>query len=609
MVDVYLEAVGISFSAVIFYTVVRGLRHPRIKRQTGTRFVIAGFGLLFFSLLIDITDNFPELNYLIVIGDTEYQAFLEKMVGTLLGLLLLTLGFWRWIPDIIELENARADLDILNTELEQRVKARTLDLQAANRKLKDEIAERIRFEERLNFQATHDLLTSLPNRYGIHQFFNHQRSHSGPAASIVMLLDLDDFKKVNDHLGHDMGDHLLLQAAQRLAKVMPEGNMLGRLGGDEFIIVLPGRNDENEAKVFADSLLEQFRLPFILAEHDYYLTVSIGIALNPRDGDQPQQLIKHADTAMYGAKKAGGNCYCFFTEHMSKSLSRRLALEEQIQCALERNEFSLRYQPIVDIENQRVIGAEALLRWHNPILGDVSPDEFIPVAEQTGLIIPIGRYVITTAITNTAAWRAQYNDNFKVSINISPLQFRENHLPDFISRALQQAGLPGQALVLEVTEGVLMNGYWYIADTLDAIHNQGIGIAMDDFGTGYSSLSYLRLYPFDILKIDRSFINEVEMKQSDRDLVNATISMAHQLGLQVVAEGVETSGQLDFLKTQQCDLLQGYYFSRPLLADDFARYLEASLTTQQDGTGSALTRLPIQFPSLSWRGERPKNRL
>jgi len=576
MIDIFLEVVGGFFAGIIFFTVLRGLRHKNVKGQSGTCLVIAGFGLLFFSSLIDITDNFPELNYLVLIGDTELQAFLEKVVGMLLGLLLLSLGLWRWIPNIMALEDTRKSLSLLNLELDQRVKTRTMELESANRQLTGEIEERCKVEEQLKYRATHDPLTSLPNRDAVNNLLKNlvaQPSKQG-IYSAVMFLDLDDFKKINDHLGHEIGDRLLVEVSHRLDEAMPTAGTLGRFGGDEFIVILPDIADPDEAGFVAEGLLDKFRTPFLLAERDFLLTASVGIAIYPGNGETPQELLCHADTAMYRAKKDGRDTYRYFTDDMNRDLSRRLALEEKMHGALERNEFSLRYQPVIDLKKQCVTGAEALLRWHNPVLGEVPPDEFIPIAEDTGLIVSLGQFVLSTALNNSVVWRKRCYGDFKIAVNISPLQFREGKLARFIEESLLQANLPANALELEITEGVLMGGCSVVGDSLKTLQRMGVGLSMDDFGTGYSSLSYLRRYPFDTLKIDRSFVEDIAVNQGDRELVIATISMAQSLGLQVVAEGVETEEQLTFLKEQGCALIQGYYFSRPLLADDFDRYLD-----------------------------------
>lgn len=576
MVDIFLEVTGSFFAAVIFITTLRGLRHHSVRDQSGTHLVIVGFGLLFFGMLIDITDNFPELNYLVFIGDTETQAFLEKVVGMLLGLFLLALGFRRWIPSIMALENTHKSLDQLNTGLDQLVKKRTQELEITNQQLSSEIVERSKMAEQLQYRATHDPLTDLLNRYAMNEVLENQVLYScrESVSSAVMLLDLDDFKKINDHLGHEVGDRVLLQAANRLKEVIPQRGILGRFDGDEFIVALPEIKDQAEIERIADLFLKQFRHPFVLAEREFLLTVSIGIAICPRNGVTSQALVQYADTAMRRAKKDGRNAYRLFSEDLNESLSRRLALEEQMQDALEKEEFSLHYQPVIDLDKQCVVGAEALLRWNNPMLGNVSPEEFIPVAERTGLIVPIGQFVLNIALQKAAEWRKHSHSSFQIAVNISPLQFRDLKLASFIARTLEQYDLPGSCLQLELTEGVLMDSSAAVEDSLSMFHKLNVGLSMDDFGTGYSSLSYLRRYPFDILKIDRSFITEIATNPGDRELVSATISMAHRMGLKVVAEGVETEEQLAYLKQEQCDLIQGYYYSKPLVADYFDYFLE-----------------------------------
>jgi len=308
------------------------------------------------------------------------------------------------------------------------------------------------------------------------------------------------------------------------------------------------------------------------------LTASIGVAVYPNDGNTPSELLRKADSAMYHSKEEGRNTYSYFTEAMNKDVSRRLALEEQMHGALERGEFRLHYQPKVDITTCNLIGVEALLRWNNPALGEVTPCEFIPIAEQTGLIIPIGQFVLNKALEMTATWQQKYEQPFSIAVNLSPRQFRDPNLVTFIKKAIAQSGVPGKSLELEITEGVLMSGHAYIDEALEAINSLGISIAMDDFGTGYSSLSYLRRYPFDVLKIDRSFVSDIIEDKADRELVNAAIAMAHSLGLKVVAEGVETEEQRALLAKQGCEIAQGYLFSKPVSAEEITAMLVSANT-------------------------------
>ncbi|WP_370281005.1 EAL domain-containing protein [Pontibacterium sp.] len=430
-------------------------------------------------------------------------------------------------------------------------------------------------EEHILHQALYDNLTELPNRFlsldRLDQLISDAKRDDSQIA--VLFIDLDDFKKVNDTLGHETGDHLLQHAANRLNYSVREQDTVGRLGGDEFIVLLGGLKKPEDALPVAEKILNCFRDPFKIANRELVVTASMGISIYPDNGISPAELLRNADTAMYASKGQGGNTCHFFTEEMNMGVSRRLALEEQLHGALGNNEFEVVYQPLVDINSRSIIGAEALLRWYNPTLGNIPPDEFIPVAEQTGLIIPIGQYVLSQALEMTAKWSKQRRWPFKIAVNLSPRQFRDENLATFIQEKLHETGVSGRTLELEITEGVLMGDHGYINSALETLCRMEIGIAMDDFGTGYSSLSYLRSYPFDTLKIDRSFINDINVDAADRELVSAAIAMAHGLGLKVVAEGVETEEQMEYLATQYCDIAQGYLFSKPVKAGQISQML------------------------------------
>ena len=437
-----------------------------------------------------------------------------------------------------------------------------------------DITEQHKSAEIIRQHAYFDALTLLPNRFlsldRLSQMLNEaQRSKEKTA---VLFLDLDDFKKVNDSLGHEVGDKLLIEAAKRLTVAVRKEDTVGRLGGDEFIVLLRALSDQKSILNIADNLLRVFREPFVIDARELILTVSIGIAVYPENGDCASDLLRNADTAMYQAKALGRNSYSFFTDEMNVSMIRRFNIEEQLRGALERNEFEVYYQPKIDVKSSRVIGAEALLRWHNPSLGNVTPDEFIPVAEHTGLILLIGEYVINQALSCLKLWQTSHKSNYKIAVNLSPRQFRDKNLIQFINQALQDHDIPPTSLELEITEGVLMLGKSYIDSALEDLNKLGIQLSMDDFGTGYSSLSYLRQYSFDVLKIDRSFINGITVNKEDRDLVTATIAMAHSLGLTVIAEGVEMSEQLSLLHTLGCDCVQGYYFSQPLSVNELINF-------------------------------------
>ncbi len=435
--------------------------------------------------------------------------------------------------------------------------------------VKEDITLSKKQEQRILHQAHFDALTDLPNRFlsldRLSQLINE--AHRQKEKIAVLFVDLDDFKKINDSLGHDVGDKLLVQAANRLRNCLRVGDTVGRLGGDEFIILLGSLREATDARPIIAELLKEFRKRFTIDNHELIITASIGVALYPNDGDTPSELLRNADSAMYHSKEQGRNTYAFFTDAMSQEVSRQLAVEQQLHGALNRGEFSILYQPLVNVADRAIIGVEALLRWNNPELGKISPEEFIPIAERTGLIIDIGRYVAREALSQLRKWQNHQGD-FKLAINLSPRQFRDPDMVQFIRRTIQQADISANALELEITEGVLMSGHAYIDDTLEALSKMDVGIAMDDFGTGYSSLSYLRRYPFNVLKIDRSFISDINTDPADRELISATIAMAHNLGLRVVAEGVETEEQFEYLHGLNCDHAQGYLFSPPVPASE-----------------------------------------
>lgn len=443
--------------------------------------------------------------------------------------------------------------------------------------VKEDISVRKAQEEKILQQAHFDTLTGLPNRFLSLDRLAHILSDAirNNERAAVLFIDLDDFKKVNDTLGHETGDKLLVEAANRLQGVTRAGDTVGRLGGDEFIILMGGLNESENAALVAENLIDVFRRAFQIDGREMLLTASIGIATYPEDGDTPSKLLRNADAAMYHAKGQGRNTYSFFTADMNKGVHRRLAIEEQIHGALNRKEFEVYYQPIIDTQTGVIIGAEALLRWHNPALGSTDPEEFIPIAEQTGIIIPMGQFVLIEALKNTAVWQKKYNKDFMISINLSPRQFRDPDLVSIIKRTIDETHIDPKTLELEVTEGVLLTGHSYISNAIDALHKLHMNIAMDDFGTGYSSLSYLRNYPFNVLKIDRSFVRDIAEDPSDRELVNAAIAMAHGLKLKVVAEGVETEEQLTLLKEMKCDYCQGFYLGKPEPAELFTKQLDA----------------------------------
>ncbi|WP_158969126.1 bifunctional diguanylate cyclase/phosphodiesterase [Paraglaciecola sp. L3A3] len=433
-----------------------------------------------------------------------------------------------------------------------------------------DITEQQKTAELIRHQAYFDSLTSLPNRFlaldRLSQMLASAEKNAEEMA--VLFIDIDDFKKINDSLGHEIGDKLLVRAANRLQDVIRNEDTVGRLGGDEFIVLLKGLTDHEATMDSVENLLKTFRTPFILDGREIMLTISIGVAIYPDNGRSSSDLIRNADTAMYQAKSSGRNTFSFFTDEMNVIMQRRFQIEEQMLGALANNEFEVYYQPQFNVESTKIIGAEALLRWHNKSLGSIRPDEFIPIAEHTGHIVPIGEFVIKQALTFLNKWQKIDQQDYTISVNLSPRQFRDTELVQFIKNTLKDTNIAPQFLDLEITEGVLMSGQSYILQAFTEINQLGIKIAMDDFGTGYSSLSYLRQYPFDELKIDRSFIQGITTNKADCDLVKATIAMSHSLGLTVVAEGVETIEQLQSLDYLGCNFGQGYYLSKPIPADE-----------------------------------------
>ncbi|WP_428509900.1 EAL domain-containing protein [Roseateles sp.] len=484
-----------------------------------------------------------------------------------------------WITmDISARKNAESALVQAKDELEHLIKKRTRQLQQTVLAMEQKVLEQQRAEAHIQRLAHFDALTGLPNRVMLaercHQALEIARRHGESLA--LVFLDLDHFKNVNDSLGHRFGDELLKILARRLKTAVREQDTVSRLGGDEFVLVLPGTDAAGAGHV-AEKVMELAGEPFQIEQNELNVTPSIGIAIYPADGDSFDALCKCADIAMYRAKQDGRNSYRFFTAQMQAESLRVLQLENSLRRALEREQLSLVYQPQVSLLTGRVIGAEALLRWQHPELGSVSPAEFIPVAEASGLIVPIGEWVLRTALAQLKRWLDAGMEPLVMSVNISSVQFRHNDLPELTGRILEQVQLPPELLELELTEGVAMRDPLGAIAVMSELHQRGIRLSIDDFGTGYSSLSYLKKFRVYKLKVDQSFVRDLGDDPEDRAIVSAIISMAHSLGMRTIAEGVETLDQLQFLRSQGCTEVQGYLFSRPLSAEAFAAFVAAGL--------------------------------
>ena len=437
-----------------------------------------------------------------------------------------------------------------------------------------DITERKQAEERLQQLAHFDVLTGLPNRVLFTDRINHALStaHRSQGHLAVLFLDLDHFKNVNDNLGHRIGDALLIEVASRLKSVMREEDTVSRQGGDEFILVLPDTDADGAAHV-ADKLRETVAHAYQIEQHELVITASIGIAMYPDDGEDFDTLSKSADVAMYRAKHDGRNSFRFFTAEMQVHSARSLQLENALRRALERDQLYLHYQPQMSLQHGRIVGAEALLRWQHPELGAVSPAEFIPIAESSGQILQIGEWVLRTAAQQMKSWMDSGLAPMIIAVNLSAVQFRHPNLPELVTQILDAVKLPPQYLELELTEGVAMHDPLGAIAIMDNLHERGVRMSIDDFGTGYSSLSYLKRFKVYKLKIDQSFVRDITDDPEDKAIVSAIISLASSLGLQTIAEGVETEGQLAFLREQGCDEVQGYYFSKPLPAEQFEAFV------------------------------------
>lgn len=441
---------------------------------------------------------------------------------------------------------------------------------------------------RINYLATHDSLTGLPNR----SLFNERLSralkyaHRNSTQLVLLFLDLDHFKNVNDTLGHDVGDQLLIRVVERLKNCVEENDTIARLGGDEFIIILENIPNIEHVIATAKRLCKSLSEVYHIDDKRLYITTSIGISTYPNDGDNMQMLLKNADMAMYRAKERGRNMFEFYTRGMNEAIQKKANIETNLRKALENDEFKLHYQPVIDIKNNKIVCVEALIRWNNPEMGFVSPGEFIPIAEESDLIVNIGEWVLKTACQQNLIWQREQFKPVRISVNLSARQFMHHDLVDTIANTLKQTGLDGKYLTLEVTESLIMEDVDHSIKMLNALKALDVSIAIDDFGTGYSSLNYLKRFPFDIIKIDRTFITDFTANHDDAAIVKAIIALAHTLKMKVIAEGVEKPEQFNFLRDHGCDEIQGFLFYPPLSEMDMEMVLmEFNMTTQPHEMG------------------------
>ncbi|MBP1993905.1 bifunctional diguanylate cyclase/phosphodiesterase [Paenibacillus eucommiae] len=465
---------------------------------------------------------------------------------------------------LIRKDGSLVELYIINVpvEIEEKV--------VGNHIIIKDITKEKHSRERIQYQAFHDELTGLPNRRMFNQMLAQSidTRHDRPFKFAVMVLDIDRFKMINDSLGHTYGDLFLQMVSSRISKAAEQFDVtLARMGGDEFTVICNNCDNEAEASLLAERIVREIQLPYRLKDNDYFVSASIGIAFYPEHGTDAVQLLKNADTAMYEVKKNGKNGFQFFTPELNAQLHEKIELEGELRKAIERSELLLHYQPQIRTGDSLMVGVEALVRWNHPAKGLLAPGVFIPIAEETGMIYDIGTWVLREACRQMREWHRGGGPLIPVSVNLSAQQFHQPNLVGYIRNILEDTGLDPQYLELEITESMMMDAA-VSAEILNELSQFGIRISLDDFGTGYSSLGYLKLLPIDKLKIDRSFITDITMNESDKAIVSTIIAMAHHLKMDVIAEGIETKDQLDILTANKCEEIQGYYFSRPLSATD-----------------------------------------
>ena len=552
MVDELLALKWVKLGVVVAITFAllwMSQRQPAIARHRGWTIIIIGLVIVGFGDALNIYSTTPTVQAFA----SAYVLDIVRYSAWTVGNVLLALGFWHWLPLVVAIKEAKEELKQANELLESQVIQRTAELKSANDKLHHDLEERKRVEQSIRHMAHHDALTGLPNR----SLFRDRLTHAMAQADryhqklAVMFLDLDRFKAINDTLGHNVGDQLLKIAAERLRSCVRDSDTVARLGGDEFTVIVEDIVEDHDAAAVAQKILDTLSQPFNLYGHEVFISVSVGVTLYPSDDENADNLLRNADSAMYRAKEFGRNNFQFYVAEMNIKARERLRLESSLRRALDRNEFMLYYQPRVSLESGRVIGAEALLRWRHPEMGLVPPSEFIPILDETGMIIPVGDWALREACRQNREWQDRGLPPIRVAVNLSVRQFIQKDLADTIVRALEAANLSAEHLEVEITEDLFLEHNQTNIITLARLKNMGIHISIDDFGTGYSSLSYLKRLPIDTLKIDQSFVRDIG-DPDNKAIASAIIAMASSLRLNVLAEGVETDEQLAFYAEKYC---------------------------------------------------------
>ncbi len=508
----------------------------------------------------------------VIAGNSNAVTGLVVIIFTIISISIIATLVKRNACQYQEVVKQKEELLVLNREIltsEEELRQQNNELHKSYQIIKSG-------EERLNFLAYFDTLTELPNRKMILDRLELlvNLSRQNDLSFAVVFIDLDDFKKINDTLGHHVGDALIVSVASRLREKLEKSDILGRLGGDEFALIIQQDIKNEDILPYVDTLRRCLEEKFVIDQHDLYIKASFGIARYPDDGLIPDELIRSADTAMYRVKETGKNGVYFFHREMLDAVLRKLDFEKKIGEALQNGEFFLTFQPLFDIRHDSLRGFETLVRWQSPDLGLVSPYKFIPIAEETRLIVPLGQWILSSACRIFKSLMDHYHlDDMILSVNISAIQFEDANFIPMLERILKQSGLPGKNLELEITESVMIKSLDHTRQILDELKSMGVKIALDDFGTGYSSLRYLQLLPIDTLKIDKSFVDSIQEPTGDVQLIGAIISLVHQLNIFVVAEGVENESQLSYLKEKGCDGVQGFLLGRPMVEPDLVAFL------------------------------------